>query len=150
MTIPSRVATLETGNAIDAGAASRGWFVGDLAEWAASRGAHFDPSSTPRQSADVAVKWCVHPPGHARAVWAAPDRCVSLGIVVDGDMRCDFRALDGAEQTIRLAQRGDFVIWHGPSYWHSWRTEGGCTFLTVRWPTDSDDDADPARQGHHG
>lgn len=149
MTIPSRVATLETGNAADAGTASRGWFVGDLAAWAASRGERLDPSSTPRQSADVQIKWFVHPAGHGRAAWAAPDACVSLGVLVDGDMRVDFRALDGAERTFQLTQRGDYVIWHGPSYWHSWRTESGCTFLTVRWPTDSDHDADHARQGHH-
>ena len=67
MTLHSRLTTLESGNASEANASSRGWFVGDLAAWAAERGESFDPSSTPRQSADVQVKWFVHPPGHSRA-----------------------------------------------------------------------------------
>ena len=148
MTRPSRVATLETGNAADAHASSRGWFVGDLAAWAAERGESLDPSSTPRQSAEVQVKWFVHPPGHARHDWAVPDRSYSLCILVDGDMRCDFRSLEHAEESVLLTRRGDYVVWHGPSHWHSWRTEHGCTILTVRWPTDSNSDADPAREGH--
>ena len=148
MTDRSCVTTLETGNASEASASSRGWFVGDLAAWAAERGEAFDPSSTPRQSADVQVKWFVHASGHTRATWADPDRSWSLCILVDGDMRCDFRALDGAEHTAMLARRGDYVIWHGPSWAHSWHTADGCTVLTVRSPTDSDHDADPARPGH--
>ncbi|HET9796801.1 MAG TPA: hypothetical protein VFP90_02375 [Gemmatimonadaceae bacterium] len=133
MTSRSRVTTLETGNAADATASSRGWFVGDLAAWAAERGESFDPSSTPRQSADVQVKWFVHPPGHARAGWAHPDGCYSLCILVDGDMRCDFRSVEPAERSVLLASRGDYVIWHGPSWAHTWRTERGCTVVTVRW-----------------
>ena len=133
MTEHSRVTTLETGNAADANASSRGWFVGDLAEWAAERGEAFDPSSTPRQSADVQVKWFVHPPGHSRAGWAAPDTSYSLCVLIDGDMRCDFRSLAGAERTALLTRRGDYVIWHGPSWAHTWRTECGCTMITVRW-----------------
>ena len=129
-----RLRTLETGNALDAGAASRGWFVGDLAAWAASRGERLDPSSTPRQSHDVQVKWYAHPPGHVRPTWADADSHYSLGVLVDGDMWFEFRALDGAERSIHLTRRGDYVIWHGPSYAHSWRSDGGCTFLTVRWP----------------
>jgi len=150
VTLHSRFTTLESGNASEANASSRGWFVGDLAAWAAERGESFDPSSTPRQSADVQVKWFVHPPGHARADWAEPDRCISLCVLVDGEMRCDFRSRDGAEEPVRLSRRGDYVIWHGPSWSHMWRTDGGCTILTVRWPTDSDHDAHPARQGHDG
>jgi len=134
VTLGSRVTTLESGNAAEADASSRGWFVGDLAGWAAERGESFDPSSTPRQSADVQVKWFVHPPGHARAGWAEPDRCISLCVLIDGEMRCDFRSRDGAEELVRLTRRGDYVIWHGPSWAHSWRTESGCTILTVRWP----------------
>ena len=134
MTLDSRVTTLESGNAAEADASSRGWFVGDLAGWAAERGESFDPSSTPRQSADVQVKWFVHPPGHARAGWAEPDRSISLCVLIDGEMRCDFRSRDGAEEPVRLTRRGDYVIWHGPSWAHSWRTESGCTILTVRWP----------------
>jgi hypothetical protein len=128
-----RVTTLETGNAAGATASSRGWFVGDLAEWAAERGEAFDPSSTPRQSADVQVKWFVHPPGHSRSSWADSDTSYSLCILVDGEMRCDFRSLDRTEQSVLLTRRGDYVIWHGPSWAHTWRTEGGCTMLTVRW-----------------
>ena len=129
-----RPRTLETGNALDAGAATRGWLVGDLAAWAASRGERLDPSSTPRQSHDVQVKWFLHPPGHERPSWADPDLHYSLGVLVDGDMWFGFRTLDGAERSIHLTRRGDYVIWHGPSYAHTWRSEGGCTFLTVRWP----------------
>ena len=88
MTLDSRVTTLESGNAAEADASSRGWFVGDLAGWAAERGESFDPSSTPRQSADVQVKWFVHPPGHARAGWAEPDRSISLCVLIEGEMRC--------------------------------------------------------------
>ena len=58
--------SLETGNAANAGAASRGWFVGDLAAWAASRGETFDPASTLRQRSELEVKWFVHPPRHER------------------------------------------------------------------------------------
>ena len=126
--------TLETGNASAAGAASRGWFVGDLATWAASRGETLHPAATPRQSAHVQVKWFVHPPRAARAAWAEPDRCFSLSVLVDGDARFDFRDVTGAERSIRLARRGDYVLWHGPTYAHSWRTDEGCTLLTVRWP----------------
>lgn len=133
MTDRSRVTTLESGNAADADGSSLGWFVGDLAAWAAERGESFDPSSTPRQSADVQVKWFVHPSGHSRPAWAEPDRCYSLCILVDGDMRCDFRSPEDAEESVRLSRRGDYVIWHGPSWAHTWRTERGCTVLTVRW-----------------
>lgn len=125
---------LETGNAVEAGDASRGWFVGDLVEWAASRGERLDPSSTPRQSDHLQIKWFVHPPGHERPTWADPDACYSLGVLVEGDMWCAFRDLDGGERSIHLTERGDYVIWHGPSFAHTWRSESGCTFLTVRWP----------------
>ena len=135
---------LETGNAADAGAATRGWFVGDLAEWAAARGERLDPSSTPRQSHDVQVKWFVHPPGHVRPTWADPDTHYSLGLLVHGDMHFGFRDLDGAEQSIALARSGDYVIWHGPSYAHTWRSERGCTFLTVRWPVPVSEATSPA------
>jgi hypothetical protein len=126
--------TLETGNAADAGAASRGWLVGDLVTWAAMRGETLDPAATSRQSAHLQVKWFVHPPGDARRAWAQPDRNFSLSVLVEGDVRFDFRDGAGAERTVRLAQRGDYVLWHGPTYAHTWRTDVGCTLLTVRWP----------------
>jgi len=145
VTAGPRVVTLERGNAADAGAATRGWFVGDLVGWAASRGEQLDPLSTARQRTDLEVRWFVHPPGDERREWAEQDSTLSLGILVDGEMRLDFRSSSGAADAVRLTRPGDYVLWHGPTWAHSWRTEGGCTFLTVRWPTDSDHDADQPR-----
>ena len=125
---------LETGNANVAGAATRGWFVGDLAEWAAQRGAMSDAGSTLRQSDRVQVKWLVHPAGDERAEWAERDDSHTLSILLDGEMQYDFRGRDGQTESIRLSARGDYVIWPGSEYDHWWRTEGGCTMITVRWP----------------
>ena len=136
-----RPPTLEMGNAADAGAATRGWFVGDLAAWAAERGATFDSASTPRQSTHLQVKWLVHPPGDARPTWAETDEHYSLTIVVDGDVRIFFRDGTGAERSVPLARRGDYVLWHGPTWAHTWRTEAGCMLITVRWPASDDIEA---------
>lgn len=133
-TAPVAARTLETGNAAAAGAASRGWFVGDLAAWAAQRGAAHDDAGSPRQSAHLEVKWVVHPPGDVRPAWAEPDGCWTMSILVDGDFRIAFRELDGADHVVALRERGDYALWYGPAYAHSWRSDGGATVLSVRWP----------------
>jgi hypothetical protein len=126
--------TLETGNVIAAGDKSRGWFVGDLAKWAGDRGEVLDPASTLRQNLDVQVKWYEHPPGDRRSAWAPPDQFYTLTIIVTGVLRLEMRATDGTEQRVTLQHAGDYIIWHGPDYAHSWHTEEGCTLITVRWP----------------
>ena len=102
------------------------------------RGEHLDPTATARQSTHLQVKWFAHPAGDARPEWADPDACLSLSVLVDGDVRFDFRDVAGEERSVRLARRGDYVLWHGPTYAHSWRTDAGCTLLTVRWPVRAD------------
>jgi hypothetical protein len=129
-----QVPKLETGNAHVAGAAARGWFVGDLAAWAAQRGAASDPAATLRQSDHVQVKWLVHPPGDERRTWAEPDDSITLTILLGGEVRLEFRTRGGEPESVRLSEPGDYVIWPGPEYSHWWRTEGGCTMITVRWP----------------
>ena len=129
--------TLETGNAALAGATTRGWLVGDLAAWAAARGESLDVGSTPRQSERVQVKWYVHPAGHVRESWAERDEHWSLSVLVAGGMRFAFRSPGGTRpRTIELIEEGDYVLWHGPSWEHTWSTESGCTILTVRWPVE--------------
>jgi hypothetical protein len=130
------VTTLETGNAALAGATTRGWLVGDLATWAMERGDSLDAGSTPRQSDQVQVKWYVHQPGLVRPRWAERDEHWSLGVLVAGAMRFEFREPGGTARVIELTEQGDYVLWHGPSWEHTWETEGGCTFLTVRWPAE--------------
>jgi hypothetical protein len=128
------MATLETGNVIVAGDKTRGWFVGDLAQWAKARGEAFDPASTPRQSHDVQVKWYEHPPGDRRREWAPPDSFYTLTIIITGVLHLEMRAIDGNEQRIELQHAGDYIIWYGPHYGHSWHTKEGCTLITIRWP----------------
>ena len=131
------MATLETGNVSEAGEKTRGWFVGDLAQWAADRGDALDSVSTLRQSHDVQVKWYQHPPGDRRIAWAPPDPFYTLTIIISGVLRLEMRALDATEQQVALENAGDYIIWHGPHYAHSWHTEEGCTLITVRWPVAS-------------
>jgi hypothetical protein len=130
------VTTLETGNAALAGAPPRGWLVGDLATWAMERGDSLDAGSTPRQSDQVQVKWYVHPPGHVRPRWAERDEHWTLGVLVAGAMRFEFREPGGRARVIELTEQGDYVLWHGPSWEHRWATDAGCTILTVRWPAE--------------
>jgi hypothetical protein len=125
---------LETGNALAAGAATRGWFVGDLAAWTAALGDAPNAPDTPRQSERVQVKWFVHPPGHVRPAWAERDAMWSLGVLVSGRMRFELRAPGEHASVVELREPGDYVMWHGPTYEHTWGTAEGCTILTVRWP----------------
>jgi hypothetical protein len=83
------------------------------------------------------VKWHIHPPGDERVAWADADDNYTLTIIVEGALRLHFRAADSNEQngqTVDLVGRGEYALWHGPSYTHSWRTEDGCTLVTIRWP----------------
>jgi hypothetical protein len=125
---------LETGRAIAVGRETRGWIVGDLIAWAAKRGAQISGSQSLRQTSQVEVKWFDHPPGDFRAEMAPPDAFVSLGILIEGDLVTEFVSVSGERTRVTQSQRGDYVIWHGPSYSHQWRTDTGATVLTVRWP----------------
>lgn len=125
---------IDTGNANSAGATSRGWFVGDLVKWAADRGETLVASETPRQTSRLEVKWLVHPAGDRRTAWADPDRFVTVGVLVQGDMQIALRAADGSDHSVRLSTPGDYVAWYGPEWSHTWYTDSGCTMLTVRWP----------------
>jgi hypothetical protein len=125
----------ETGNATAAGRDTRGWIVGDLVTWAMERGDTLAGAPSPRQTSHVEVKWSDHPPGDRRAKMAAPDGFMTLCILVEGEMITDLVSASGEKTQVRQTRRGDYVIWHGPSYSHQWKTETGATIVTVRWPT---------------
>jgi hypothetical protein len=125
---------LETGRALAAGQDTRGWIVGDLLAWAGQRGAELAGAQSLRQTSQLEVKWFDHPPGDSRAEMAPPDAFVTLGILVEGDLVTEFVSVSGERTRVTQSQRGDYVIWHGPSYSHQWKTDTGATVLTVRWP----------------
>ncbi|MFR9722039.1 signal peptidase I [Streptomyces sp. MS19] len=86
-----------------------GWLLG-----------HFKPPDDPRHSADVEVKWGVHPRGERRT---------ALLVLVSGR----FHVLL-PDRTVILARQGDYVVW-GAGVDHSWYAAEASVPVTVRWPS---------------
>jgi hypothetical protein len=108
---------LYVGNAgVDAGA-HRGWLLG-----------HFLPPGDVRHSADVEVKWGVHPAGDRRAQPVTGERRTAMHVLISGRFRIEF-----PERTVLLAAPGDYVVQHGLG--HDWYAEEESLVLTVRWPS---------------
>ncbi|MEH0973105.1 signal peptidase I [Micromonospora sp. CPCC 205546] len=106
------------GNAGVDGATNAGWLLG-----------HFMPSHDARHSADVEVKWGVHPAGEARSRWATGERRTALLVLVSGRFRVEL-----PDRTVVLGEPGDYVVW-GRGVDHSWYAERESVVLTVRWPS---------------
>jgi hypothetical protein len=117
------------GNGADAGAATRGWFVG-----------HF-MSAGPQQTNDVEVKWALHRRGERNGAIATNRTATSLSILIDGRFRLVFRDPAGAEETVVLRTRGEFALWR-PGVGHDWEAEEDSILVTVRWPSKSGDQAE--------
>lgn len=108
-----------TGNAAEDTGNTRGWLVG-----------HFiDPSTGPRSSKDVEVKWGLHPAGDKRAEWTADDQRTTLVLLVDGNFTVHL-----TEGSAPLNRQGDYVMW-GPGIDHSWEATSESVVITVRWPS---------------
>ncbi|MGW2325209.1 signal peptidase I [Streptomyces sp. NPDC001700] len=106
------------GNAGKDAALDRGWILG-----------HFKDADDPRHSADVEIKWGVHPPGDERARWVRGEERTALLVLISGRFRVE---LPG--RSVLLEQQGDYVVWgHGVD--HSWVAEEESVVLTVRWPS---------------
>ncbi|MFC0004395.1 cupin domain-containing protein [Micromonospora siamensis] len=100
------------------GATNAGWLLG-----------HFMPAGDPRHSAEVEVKWGVHPPGEARSRWATGELRTALLVLVSGAFRVEL-----PDRTVVLREPGDYLVW-GRGVDHSWYAERESVVLTVRWPS---------------
>ncbi|MFD7030673.1 signal peptidase I [Streptomyces sp. NPDC059917] len=109
---------VHTGRAGPEAAADRGWLLG-----------HFKAADDPRHSADVEIKWGVHPKGEERAQWVTGEERTALQVLISGRFRLEFPG-----RTVVLAEQGDYVIW-GRGVDHSWHAEEDAVVLTVRWPS---------------
>ncbi|MFG3706309.1 signal peptidase I [Micromonospora sp. NPDC047670] len=110
--------TVYVGNAGVDGATNAGWLLG-----------HFMPAGDVRHSADVEVKWGVHPAGEARSRWATGERRTALLVLLGGRFRVEL-----PDRTVVLREPGDYVVW-GRGVDHSWYAERESVVLTVRWPS---------------
>lgn len=82
------------GSATSDAAANRGWLLG-----------HFMPGGDVRHSADVEVKWGVHPRGDMRAQWVTGEARTALILLVSGRFRVDFPG-----RSVLLSNQGDYVV----------------------------------------
>ncbi|MBW8481737.1 cupin domain-containing protein [Actinomadura parmotrematis] len=106
------------GKAAADAAADRGWLLG-----------HFKEPGDRRHSADVEIKWGVHPKGERRARWTSGESRTALLVLISGRFRLEFPGGD-----VVLAEQGDYVVWpRGVD--HSWEAEEESVVLTVRWPS---------------
>jgi hypothetical protein len=106
-----------TGNAQIDGKKRRGWILG-----------HFMPADDIRCSEDIEIRWAIHQCGERRAEWVHEEQRTTAIILVSGRFKVEF-----PEQSVVLAQQGDYVLFHGLS--HSWEAETDCIALGVRWPS---------------
>lgn len=112
-----------SGNAQLEGESGSGWFLG-----------HFvTPQDDPRQTAALEVKWGVHQAGDHRPEWEANVEATTLTILIRGRFR-----LQLPEQELLLSREGDYVLWP-PGTFHSWSAEETSTVLTIRWPSQPED-----------
>ncbi|MGG8407279.1 signal peptidase I [Streptomyces sp. 12297] len=113
-----RDGSVYVGNAGADAPLDHGWLLG-----------HFKEAGDPRHSADVEIKWGVHPRGDRRARWVRGEARTTLQVLVSGRFRVE---LPG--RSVVLARRGDYVVW-GRGVDHSWCAEEDSVVLTVRWPS---------------
>jgi hypothetical protein len=106
------------GNAGTDAISDRGWLLG-----------HFKSPGDVRHSADVEIKWGVHPRGDERAQWVTGEKRTALLVLISGRFRVE---LPG--RSVLLANQGDYVVWT-PGVDHSWYAEEESVVLTVRWPS---------------
>ncbi|MGA3490099.1 signal peptidase I [Micromonosporaceae bacterium DT55] len=99
-------------------AGNAGWLLG-----------HFMPPGDVRHSADVEIKWGVHPVGDRRAAWVRGEQREALLVLISGGFRVEL-----PDRTVVLRAPGDYVVW-GRGVDHSWYAEQESVVLTVRWPS---------------
>jgi hypothetical protein len=111
---------LVLGNAAEDALPYRGWLLG-----------HFIPPELGlRSTADVEVKWGLHPVGDRRHDWGS-NAATTFSVLVSGSIRFEF--VDG--QNVALERPGDYAIW-APGVAHRWYVEHEPTVIfTVRWPS---------------
>lgn len=107
------------GNAEQAGAPYRGWFIGSFVR----------PEVPPLLSQVVEMKWVRHRKGEERSEWSASP-LQTVAILIAGRFR--FRFEDGETM---LRREGDFVAWE-PHVFHHWTAEEDSLIITLRWRED--------------
>ena len=82
-----------------------------------------------RATADVEVKWRLHPACDTRPVWNPDESETTLCLLVSGCFNLDFDT-----ELVTLARPGDYAVW-GPGIKHRWHALDDSIVLTVRWPS---------------
>ena len=124
-------AEVSSGNAVDEGSQKgrRGWFIG-----------HFlPPGSGPAATDMVEVKWGVHAAGEGKAIEGINRTAATMSLLVSGRFHLDFPS---HRASVTLVRPGDYAVW-SPGVSHRWRALEDSVVVTVRWPSQPDDQSEP-------
>lgn len=134
MTVPS--GKLTVGNAASDSREFRQWLVGDIGSWTSQDPDRVDLEQLGlRNTADIEVKWGVHPTGERRSGgWAGCSPKHGLDILLKGHFIVSFREPETRDRVeeVRLSAFGDYVLWT-EELEHTWRCIEESLVLTVRW-----------------
>lgn len=106
------------GNAQLDGKLTRQWIIGN-----------FMPEGDIRKTADIEIKWGVHPKGERRPEWTTEELGSAVSILISGQFVIEF-----SNKSVELSNQGDYVVW-GPGSVHRWHATEDSVTLTVRWPS---------------
>ncbi len=121
------------------------WSVGDFVKWSTAKGESLSSSDATarfglRYTEGIEVKWSHHEAGAWRdkdkgKVWAPPGTGFTLGILIRGAFREQFRrpGWESECHEIQLRNRGDYVAWRSALFEHNWQALDESEFLTIRW-----------------
>src|SRR5437764_10896536 len=117
------IKNVSIGNAATESQKAGGWFIG-----------HFIADDPLRKTADVEVKWGIHPKGQKNHGGFLSNRTAkTMSVLVSGNFRLWFRDGDTVEQ-IDLDAPGKYALWM-PGVPHDWEALQDSVVLTVRWPS---------------
>jgi len=116
------------------------WSLGDFVRWSALIGERLSSTDAIarfglRYTEAIEVKWSHHQAGEWRSNgWAPPGSGFTLGILISGEFREEFR-FPGSEPfpPVFLQNRGDYVAWRSVLLEHRWQALAESDFLTIRW-----------------
>ena len=86
----------------------------------------------------VEVKWGARVAGEIKAIEGVNQTSTTMSLLVSGRFRLDFPSHGSS---VTLVRPGDYAVW-SPGVSHRWQVLEDAVVITVRWPSQRDDQSE--------